>query len=113
MTRQAIRPEVELLWLSTVDQGRQLELSTRFGGLGHTIATVVADEKDESLWVELEVGDSLVQVPIDAFRQLLESALGEVRSETWFQRNVEGATDPGLSPAGRAFLKRRSRSEDE
>ena len=71
MTRQAIRPEVELLWLSTVDQGRQLELSTSFGGLGQTIARVVADEKDESLWVELEVGDSLVQVSIDAFKKLL------------------------------------------
>jgi len=113
MTQQAIRPEVELLWLSTVDQGRQLELSTKFGGLGHTIATVVADDKDESLWVELEVGHSLVQVPIDTFKKLIEAAVGEVHSETWFKRNVEGSADPGLSRAGRAFLKRPSPSEDD
>ena len=74
---------------------------------------MVADEKDESLWVELEVGDSLVQVPIDAFKKLNESAVGEVHSEAWFQRNVEGASDPGLSRAARSLLKRRSRSEDE
>lgn len=113
MSQQPIRPEIELLWLSTVDQGRQLELSAVFGGQRHIIATVVADDKDESLWVELEVGHSLVQVPVDAFKKLLESAVGEVHSETWFERDVQGSADPGLSRAGRAFLKRPRSSEDD
>ena len=101
-----IRPKVELLWLSTVGRGRELEVHTEFGGIGHVVATIVADESDESLWVQLDVGQTQIQVPVAVFRNALASA-GEVHSEAWFKRNLEGYSDGGLTPAARAFLKRK------
>ena len=109
--RKPIRPETKLQWLSTVESGRQLELNTEFGGLGHTIASIVADENDESLWLEVEVAQTLVQIPLSLLREALASADG-VHSEAWFERNVEGYADPGLTAAGRAFSKRGNSEND-
>ena len=109
--RKPIRPEAKLQWLSTVDSGRQLELCTEFGGIGHTIASIVADESDESLWFEIEVAQTLVQIPLALLREALASA-GDVHSEAWFERNVEGYGDPELTAAGRAFSKRGNGEND-
>ena len=61
MGKSAIRPKIEILHLSTVSDGRQLELNTRFDGMSHPLATIVAEDADESLWLEMYVGDQPVQ----------------------------------------------------
>src|SRR5689334_18988984 len=77
-----IRPKAELLWLSTVDRGRELEIHTEFGGFGHTVAAIVADESDESLWLQLEVAQTQVQIPLSVLRDAIASS-GDVHSEAW------------------------------
>lgn len=86
--RTVIRPEVRLQWFNTVDAGRQLELFADIDGIGHSLMTVVADDLDESLWIEFEAGHHLVQVPIARIAEMLATAPGEVRPETWYEKNV-------------------------
>lgn len=87
-SRTIVRPEVRLQWVGTVDAGKQLELFADIAGIGHTLLTVVADDSDESLWLEFEAGQHLVQVPVARIVEMLEAAPGEVRSETWYEKNV-------------------------
>ena len=82
------RPEVELLWCGTVDEGKQLELSATINGVGHALATIVADDKDESLWFEVYVNGECVQIPLSVIEKILTLAHGEVHSETWYVENV-------------------------
>jgi hypothetical protein len=87
-SRTVVRPEVRLQWVGTVDAGKQLELFADIAGIGHSLLTVVADDSDESLWLEFEAGQHLVQVPVARIVEMLEAAPGEVRSETWYEKNV-------------------------
>ena len=105
-----IRPKVELLWLSTADRGRELEVHAEFGGFGHVVATLIADESDESVWVQIEVERNKIQVPIAVFRNAIESA-DKVHSEAWFKRTSETYPEPGLTSAARALLKRTDGSD--
>ena len=82
------RPEIELQWLGTVDQGKQLEISATIDDVVHAIATIVADGDDESLWFEVYVNDQVVQIPINKVREALDMAIGEVHSEEWYEKNV-------------------------
>lgn len=86
--RVPIRPETVLQWLGTVDAGRRLELFADIQGIGHALMTVVADEADESLWLEFEAGEHLVQVPVSRILEMLEAAPGEVLPESWYEKNV-------------------------
>lgn len=86
--RQAIRPAVRLQWLGTVDEGRQLELAAEIDGLDHILLAVLADDSDESLWLEFEAGKHLVQIPLASVVEMLEAAPKEVHSEAWYERNV-------------------------
>ena len=105
MGKNFVRPKVELLWLSTVDQGKQLELNSQIGGMSYQLATIVADEQDESLWLELYVDEMIVQVPLATIQEALASAHGNVHSEAWYEAN--GYYESGdLSPAAKAFTKR-------
>lgn len=83
-----IRPKIELLWLGTVDQGKQLEVNSQFDNLSNPLATIVADDKDESLWFEVYVDDKIVQIPLDVIKNAVEAAPGEVHSESWYEKNV-------------------------
>lgn len=57
-------------------------------GIGHSLHTVEDDDYDESLWLEFEAGQHLVQVLVACIMEMLEVASGEVRSETWYEKNV-------------------------
>ena len=107
MKKTAIRPPIELLWLSTVNDGRQLEVNTQFGGYSHSLATVIADDADESLWLELYVGDQAVQVPLRVIEEAIEASVDGVHSETWY-RVRESEEDSLLTDAARAQVKRRT-----
>jgi hypothetical protein len=87
MERKVVRPKIELLWFSTVDQGKQLELNAKIDGVPYPLATVVADEQDESLWLEIRVDDMIVQVPLATIHEALVAAPGNVHSEAWYEQN--------------------------
>ena len=82
------RPELRTDWASLVDGGMRLEISAIVDGLGHQLITILADEQDESLWVQVYVGDVAVQIPAKLLRQALDDAIGEVHSENWYDRNM-------------------------
>lgn len=105
MKNTIVRPNIELLWFSTVDAGRQLELNCQVEGMSYQLATIIADESDESLWFEICVAGKIVQLPIATVQKALEAAVGNVRSEAWFERNNPELQSPELSRAGRAYLK--------
>lgn len=81
---EIIRPEIKLIWFGTADEGKKLVIGTGIGDL----ITIVADDKDESLWFEVQVGDKIAQIPLEKIREAIESALGEVHSESWYENNV-------------------------
>jgi hypothetical protein len=91
--RPIIRPNVRLQWLGTVDAGKQLELFAEIEGIGHSLITIVADEKNESLWFEFEIGKHLVQVPLALIQEMLKAAPDEVHSEAWYEKNVYSKPD--------------------
>ena len=105
METKIVRPKVELLWFSTVDQGKQLEINTHVGGRFYSLATIVADSQDESLWLELYLNEMIVQVPLATIREALASAHDNVHSEAWYEENGHYESR-GLSSAARAISKR-------
>jgi len=90
---KTIRPKIELLWLGTVDQGKQLEVNAAFDGVSHSLVTIVADNTDESLWLEVYVGDNAVQIPLDIIKDAISAAPGEVHSESWYDESLYSDKD--------------------
>ena len=82
-----IRPKIEMLWLSAVNGGMQLEFNTHLNGLSCPLARIVADNNDESLWLELYAENQVVQIPLALVKDAMESARNEVHSESWYDRN--------------------------
>lgn len=83
---EQIRPKLEMCWLTTVDKGRQLELNFTDGDEIFAAALIFADDTDESLFVEVEVGERLVQIPAEQLLEALRAAEGQVHSEAWFEK---------------------------
>ncbi len=108
---EIVRPKTELLWFSTVDQGKNLEINAVIDDVSYSLATVVADEEDESLWFEVCVDGKIVQIPIETVREALNAAPGNVHSESWYERNQPEYQIDGLSSAARALLKREAPSD--
>jgi hypothetical protein len=100
MNKTFIRPKFEFLWFSTVDQGKRLELRSEIDGAHHELLTIVADEQDESLWLEMLVENKLVQVPLAAVQAALADAHGNVHSEAWHEAN--GHYDSGATTTEQA-----------
>ena len=84
---KVIRPETELIWLGTVDDGRKLVINTNNGNLSDDLITITADDSDESLWFEIVQNDQVVQIPLAVIKEALEIA-SEVHSESWYEKNV-------------------------
>jgi hypothetical protein len=89
-----LRPEVRSDWFAAVGAGMRLEISATVNGLGHQLIIVLADERDESLWVQVFAGDTAVQIPIDVLQNALKAAVGEVRSENWYDKNQKSDAEP-------------------
>lgn len=89
---KVIRPKTELIWFSTVEDGKKLVINTNDGNLSHDLVTITADDTDESLWFEIMQNDQLVQIPLTVIKEALEVAAGEVHSEIWFEKNVYNNT---------------------
>lgn len=88
MSNSVKRPELQLHWFYSVDEGRQLELEVQTAQSKTVLFSVVADDADESLWCEFFVNGEVVQVPVAAIQNAFNMAREEVHSETWFERNV-------------------------
>lgn len=89
-----LRPELRSDWFAAVGAGMRLEISATVNGFSHQLVTVLADERDESLWVQVYAGDTAVQIPIDVLQKALEAAVGKVRSENWYNKNQKGDAQP-------------------
>ena len=78
-----IRPAIRQDWASDPTDGLQLELSAEVGGMVHTLAAVVADGTDESLWFEVYVNGKAVQIPLAQVVSAINAAPGSVHSKRW------------------------------
>ncbi|WP_115050416.1 hypothetical protein [Xanthomonas arboricola] len=81
-----LRPPLSRLWLPDQDGGTALQLTASVEGREHALLTVLADPRDESLWVAVQADGTQVQVPLAVLRQLLEVATDQVHSADWFAR---------------------------
>ncbi len=86
-----IKPKTEILFLGTQDQGKQLAINFSNSTTSYDVLTILADEGNESLWVELIVENKLVQIPIEVVEKAIELAKEEVHSESWYEKNVYNA----------------------
>mgnify|MGYP001181015972 CR=1 FL=1 len=86
MAKNIIRPKTELLWISPVGDGFQLEISSHIDNVSYPLARIVADEADESLWFEMYIDEKVV-IPLANIHEVLESAPGNVHSERWYDKN--------------------------
>ncbi len=85
---EKIRPSTELLFLGAVDDGRKLLINAKADGVSYDLATIVADDKDESLWFEIYVGEKVVQIPLHLIKEAIEAAPDGVHSESWYEKNI-------------------------
>jgi hypothetical protein len=88
VSMEILRPTTELLWFGTVDDGKKLLVNATLDGKSYDLATIVADDEDESLWFEIYVGEKIVQIPLHVIQKAIESAPGEVHSESWYENNI-------------------------
>ena len=85
---QTTRPPVTLSWLGTVSQGKQLELGATTDTESVILATIIADDADESLWFELYIENQAIQIPLEVISKAIEAAKQDVHSEAWYEKNV-------------------------
>ena len=85
---QTTRPPVTLSWLGTVSQGKQLELGATTDTESLILATIIADDADESLWFELYIENQAIQIPLEVISKAIEAAKQDVHSEAWYEKNV-------------------------
>ena len=81
-----LKPEFNVDWLNhrsvaeDRDGGLGLEVSAKIDGLVHTLFTVVADNGDESHWVEFCVGNKAVRIPYAAIKDAIDAAPSRILS---------------------------------
>jgi hypothetical protein len=86
--------KIETQWLATVDQGKQLEViavddnGQRIKGLSYPLATILADENNETLFFEIYTEKIAIRIPLSELQRVANMARGEVHSEHWFEENA-------------------------
>jgi hypothetical protein len=81
-----VNPEIQLVWSSPTGEGFQLEITCVLGKLHYNIASFVADSADESLSIELNVGESRIRIPLALLENAIQAAKKDVHSEAWYGR---------------------------
>ena len=84
-----VNPDVQLVWSSPPGEGFQLEITCVMGTQGYNIASFVADSADESLSLELNVGDSRIRIPLAVLEDAIQAAKKDVHSEAWYDRQPD------------------------
>ncbi|WAW88028.1 hypothetical protein LPY96_05980 [Xanthomonas citri pv. malvacearum] len=90
---EPLRPALSRLWSSEPDGGMSLQLSASIEGREHEVLTVLADPRDEALWVAVQAGSTRVQIPLAVLRKALDVAVEDVHSAEWFARQDAAASD--------------------
>ncbi|AOY61921.1 hypothetical protein NY99_08040 [Xanthomonas phaseoli pv. phaseoli] len=90
---EPLRPALSRLWSSEPDGGMSLQLSASIEGREHEVLTVLADPRDEVLWVAVQAGSTRVQIPLAVLRKALDVAAEDVHSAEWFARQDAAASD--------------------
>ncbi|WP_372387522.1 hypothetical protein [Xanthomonas axonopodis] len=90
---EPLRPALSRLWSSEADGGMSLQLSASIAGREHEVLTVLADPRDEALWVAVQAGSTRVQIPLEVLRKALDVAAEDVHSAEWFARQDADASD--------------------
>ncbi|MBV6865483.1 hypothetical protein [Xanthomonas euvesicatoria] len=90
---EPLRPALSRLWSSEPDGGMSLQLSVSIAGREHEVLTVLADPRDEALWVAVQAGSTRVQIPLEVLRKALDVAAEDVHSAEWFARQDADASD--------------------
>jgi hypothetical protein len=85
-TPRAIRPKLNYDRISLRDAGLQMEISATIDERVHPLLRILADEDDESFWLEVHTGEHRVQIPLEQVRRMIEDAPGIVFSEARFGR---------------------------
>jgi len=57
-------------------------------GVTYSVATIRADESDETLLLEIYTEEGIVQIPVSELQRVLNMAAGEVHSEHWYENNI-------------------------
>ena len=82
--KRAIRPNTNCDWIDATNNGMNLVLSAEVDGFVHDLIRVVADENDESLWVQIYVKDTIIQIPYQTVKSMIEASPEGVHSESWY-----------------------------
>jgi hypothetical protein len=94
MADKTIRPPIELHWPRIGKDGKQLLFSARLASESLPVAAIVADAADESLWLQVHLGDQAVQLPLELVKEAILAAERDVHSEAWVDyRDVLGDQD--------------------
>ena len=89
--------EIEVLWSSSVDEGMQLMIiptGDAINGVLWPLATILADEVDERLFLEIYTEVGPVRIPLDQIQPALDAAPGQVHSERWYKENGDRDDPP-------------------
>lgn len=90
---EPLRPNIRVDWVGTVDQDRRLEISAEFNNTAYELLSVVADEIDESLWVEFFVEGKCLQIPFHVLADAVKISPEGVHSEAWYAQHVYSKQD--------------------
>lgn len=82
--------KINAYWAALVGEGMQLELSCDIAGKRHIFGSFIADEADESLFLDLFIGGEVVRFPLDQLEALIAAAKKDVHSEAWYDRQDNG-----------------------
>jgi hypothetical protein len=85
--KKVIRPKTTCDWIDATNNGMHLVLSGEVDGLVHDLIRVVADENDESLWVQIYVKEAIIQIPYQTVKHMVEASIEGVHSESWYEIN--------------------------
>lgn len=72
-------------------EGMRLELSCTLHNREHYLASFVAEELTEDLFLELSVSGEKIRIPVEILEAAIASAKKDVHSESWYDRqNANG-----------------------
>lgn len=85
-----LRPEPGLVFFDAKNAGLRLEIGADIDGMVRRLATIVADDADESLWFEFPIDDDrCARIPLAVVEDAIRAAKADVHSEAWYDRLVD------------------------
>ena len=85
--------DIKTTWAGMHGEGMQLELSCEVAGKKQHFASFIADEHDETLYLELVVSGQTIRFSVSQLETLIADAKRDVHSESWYVKNPLGGND--------------------